>query len=502
MFLQELSCIEVLLNHLTSNSELSREIFTSFSSTKTFDNKRGNLFNIISINNLVENYTPNAPFSLERFVQNGVIKGMYDKPTQTPLTDGKNLHNARRFIAELVQALKEENYLFDDDNNVYISTGKLEATIPEAWLYRLAEGYKRKQFKKLYFYNKNQESDISDKITLIDYLRHTKTFLVSMSSETQDDYDIEFAKAEALTNNEVKNEPVVRVEDLIKIFRRQISREYKVEIDRYKLADLFFIVSRAEKMGNEFYTKPLEEQKKDINRWLIELIDSNKKSKESAQEYLLIGKEPETREQRKEIILGLINLYLQLIKNYELDFDDISLTDFKIATYMPMNLQTDLQSKKILIQGINRLRNELQELKREIEIQNGVLDSLELNSGMKFEQTKYAIEELVEDYRNREKELLEYQKTYNYLQEKIRTVQKDSLLDISFANNEIVALLIEAALNGRISLSSNDSTITFELYNNQLGKTTFKATIKTEDFLTLVENINYSLTEGMKNSRN
>ncbi len=502
MFLQELSCIEVLLNHLTSNSELTREIFTSFSSTKTFDNKKANLFNIISINNLVENYTPKAPFSIERFVQNGCIKGMYDKPTSTPETDGANLYNPKHFISLLVSALREENYLFDDEGNIYISSGNLEATIPQAWLYRLAEGYKRKQFKKLYFYNKNQEADISDKTTLIDYLRHTKTFLVSMSSETQDDYEIEFAKAEALTNNEVKNEPVIRVEDLIKIFRRQISRDYEVEIERYKLSDLFFIVSKAERMGNEFYTKPLEEQKKDINNWLIEFINSNKKASESAQEYLLIGKEPENPETKREIISGLISLYLQLIKNYELDFNEVSLTDFKISTYMPANLQEDLHSKKILIQAINRLRNDLQDIQRQIGIQNGVLDTLSVDTSAKFEQTKKNIQELVAAYHNKEQELGNYQKTHNYLQERIRVKQKDSILDISFANNEIMNLLLEAALHGRISLSNNDNQITFELYNDQLGKTTFKATIKMEDFLTLVENINYSLQEGMKNTKN
>ena len=498
MFIKELACLEILLSHLINDSDLDREIFTEFSSTKTFAAKKNNLFNLISINNLIANYREIAPFSIERFVNSGIIKGIYSKATPTPIMDPKDQYNPTAFIANLVAAFKEDNFIFDDDSEVFVSSEQVETNIPQAWLYRLAEGYKRKNFSKLYFYNKNEEADISDRISLIDYLRHTKTFLVSLSSNTSEDYDIEFAKAEALTNREVENSPVVRVDDLIKIFKKNISREYKVQIDRYKLTDLFFIVKKAEEAGREFYTKPLEEQKKYINNWVIEFIQSNERAKESAQEYLLLG--DTEKNDKNSIIVGLINIYLNLLKSQQIDFDDISLTDLKIDSYMPLKLQQSLEDKKVLIQALNRLKNDKLALKTKIDTYNQKLDTLSLGDEA-FKNLKATIKSLIEKYHLLEQEETRYQETYNYLQDRVREAEKDSILDISFANNEIISLLIEATKNGRVYLKG-DNHVVFELYNNQLGKTTFKATISTKDLLTLIEDINYNLKENYRSKKN
>ena len=498
MFIQELACLEVLLNHLINNSDLNREIFTDFSSTKTFDTKKNNLFNIISINNLLSNYREPAPFALPKFCRNGIIKGVYTTPTPTPIMDPKDQYDPVSFIANIVEAFKEDNYIFDEDRNVYVSSEKVEVDLPQAWLYRLSEGFKRKQFSKLFFYNKNEETDISDRMSLIDYLRHTKTFLVSITSSTRDDYDIAFAKAEALTNNEVKNYPIVRVEELIKIFQSKIPRDYKVGIDRYKLTDLLFIVKKADEMGQEFYTKTLEEQKEIINNWIIDFINSNKKSSESAQEYLLLGdKNPELN--KREVIAGLINLYFNLLKNQELDFNDISLTDFKIDTYIPLKLQQSLEDKKTLVQALNRMKKDKFLLKSKIDKFGKRIEEISVNDP-DLKNLKSAYSSLEEKYHLLEQEETRYQKTYNYLQETTREKQRESILDISFANNEIMSLIIEATQNGRVYIRKDDQ-ITFELYNNQLGKTSFKATISTRDFLTLIENINYSLKEAFKSTK-
>ena len=182
MLVQELSCIEVLLNHLVNNTDLNKEIFADFTSTLTFDTKKSNLFNICSIINLIRNYDGRKPFPLEPFVKNGTIKGIYDKPTFTPVIDPKYAYDEALFIKSIVEALKEDNYILDDDNSVFISSEKIETTLPQVWLYRLSEGYKRTKFSKFYFFNKTKEADISDKNSLIDYLRCTKTFLVTLTS--------------------------------------------------------------------------------------------------------------------------------------------------------------------------------------------------------------------------------------------------------------------------------------------------------------------------------
>ncbi len=499
---KELSCIEVLLNHLINDVDLDSAIFSEFSSTKTFATKKTSIFNILTINNILKNYTENPPFPLDQFLFYGSIPGEYESTNSIPMADPTYLSDPKEFVDNLVEALREGNYLFDEDGNIFISSNKLEATIPQSWLYKLSEGYKRKKFSKLYFYNKNQEADISDKISLIDYLRHTKTFLVSLTSKDASDYEIEFAKAEALTNNDVKNESVVRVEDLIKIFKSKVSRNYQTRIERYKLTDLFFIVSKAEKLGQEFYSKPLEEQKKDINNWIVDFINSNEKANEAAQEYvLLVADDNEPKLDKKEVIIGLLNLYLDLISRYDFDYNDVSLTDLKIGTYLPEKLQSRLNDKKILIQAINRLSNERASIKRQLDIQNAVLDSLTLSDGAKFNKTRDRIKALVEGYQQLERAQKDYQKTYNYLQETIRNDQKESMLDISFANDEIMQLLMIASKIGRIYIS-NGNIVNFETYNTEIGKTTFKASISTYDLLTLIENINYSIGEknySMKN---
>lgn len=498
MLTKELTCLEIILRHIINETDLDSEIFSEFTSTKTFANKKGNLFNLMVINKILENYQENPPFPVDSFVYDGIIPNQYDNPTTIPAMDPGSSIDPTSFIKNLVAALREENYLFDEENNIYISSNNLETLIPQTWLYRLSEAYKRNSFSKLYFYNKNEESDISDKISLIDYLRHTKTFLVSLSSKTNTDYDIEFAKAEALTNNEIKDNSIVRVEDLIKIFRSKISKEYNASIERYKLTDLFFIVNKAEKEGQDFYSKSLTEQKKIINEWILEFINSNDKSKENAQEYLLLlSSNNEPQLDKKEVISGLINLFLDLLSKLEIEYSEISLTDLKINTYIPKDLQTGLVDKKTLVQAINRLRNERESIKRDLDVQNGILDGLKVGD-REFSQTKENIQELIEEYRKIDQSIKDYQGTYNYLQEKIRTRQKDSILDISFANDEIIKLLIESAKNGRIYLSNNNSIVNFEIYNTEIGKTTFKASITTLDLLTLIENINYYLQDNNK----
>ena len=492
---QEMSCIEVLLNHLINGTELNSTIFSEFTSTKTFNSKRTNLFNLISIDNLIKNYTEIPPFSLEEFLFEGTIQGEYSKPTITPIADPKYVHDPESFIANLVEALKEDNYLFDEDNNVFVSSTKLEATIPQAWLYRLSEGYKRKQFNKLFFYNKNTEADISDKLSLIDYIRHTKTFLVNLSGKSSEDCAIEFAKAEALTNHEIKEQQVVRVEDLIKLFQSKLPRGIVAKIGRYKLTDLFFITGKAEQAGPAFYSKPLEEQKEIINDWIIDFIESNKKANESAQEYLLLGDESECN--KKDVIAGLINLYFEILSSQELDFDDISLTDFKITTYMSENLQQSIETGKTLVQALNRFKNEKADISRQLAQYSEVLSKTEI-SDRDFKDISSKVSTLTEKYHIIEQEESKYKKTSDYLQETIREEQASSLLNISFANNEIIALLLEATRHGRVYISEHGSKIIFELYNNEIGKTTFKASITTEELLTVIENINYSLREKTK----
>lgn len=185
MPIKELKCIEILIRFLARKSNLKDEISSEFSDTETFNSSKINLFNIISINDLIENFDLNQPFSLEQFLMDGKIPGMYDEPTHTPEEDPRYIYDYKQYYTLLVEALKEGNYLFDESNNLFVSSTKLETTVPQIWLYRLAQATKKTKYQRMYFYNKNKENNITDKNALLDYLHHTKTFLVELSSANQ-----------------------------------------------------------------------------------------------------------------------------------------------------------------------------------------------------------------------------------------------------------------------------------------------------------------------------
>ena len=142
MPINELKCIEVLMRYLAHNSKLTQEIHSEFDETATYEHTKTNLFNLLTIFDLIENFDINQPFSLEYFLKTGVIIGMFEEPTITPDEDFKNKQDYLEFYKNLVEAFKEGNYLFDDTNNIFVSSEKLETVIPQIWLDRLSQAVK------------------------------------------------------------------------------------------------------------------------------------------------------------------------------------------------------------------------------------------------------------------------------------------------------------------------------------------------------------------------
>ena len=290
MPINELKCIEVLMRYLAQNSKLTQEIHSEFDETATYEHTKTNLFNLLTIFDLIENFDINQPFSLEYFLKTGVIIGMFEEPTITPDEDFKNKQDYLEFYKNLIEAFKEGNYLFDDTNNIFVSSEKLETVIPQIWLDRLSQAVKHTKYQRMYFFNKKKENNITDKNSLIDYIRHTKTFLVELSSSNPNiDYDLEFSSTEAKTNNAVRGNREIKIEDIIQIFQEQLSSECDCKISKYKLSDAFFLVSKAERMGREFYCEPLQVQQKYLNKWMLEYINSNERTKKETQKLILLA---------------------------------------------------------------------------------------------------------------------------------------------------------------------------------------------------------------------
>ena len=501
MPINELKCIEVLMRYLAQNSKLTQEIHSEFDETATYEHTKTNLFNLLTIFDLIENFDINQPFSLEYFLKTGVIIGMFEEPTITPDEDFKNKQDYLEFYKNLVEAFKEGNYLFDDTNNIFVSSEKLETVIPQIWLDRLSQAVKHTKYQRMYFFNKKKENNITDKNSLIDYIRHTKTFLVELSSSNPNiDYDLEFSSTEAKTNNAVRGNREIKIEDIIQIFQEQLSSECDCKISKYKLSDAFFLVSKAERMGREFYCEPLQVQQKYLNKWMLEYINSNERTKKETQKLILLANPKNIHGfdiesiNKRDALIGLFNLYLRIMSTLELDLESVSLADFKIEDYVSPETQHDLlELRKIikLINGYGDSKAETGKRLEEIRIEIADLDLIKDKKELKAKKEER--EALVQKYRTEEDLEDELGYTRNILQERVRQANQSAIESIAFDNDLIMELILECIAKGRVYFEHNTNRIVFELYNDTLGKVIFKTSINLEKAVIFTEDNNFKI---------
>lgn len=503
MPIKELKCIEILIRFLTRKSRLKDEISAEFEDSSIFEETKTNLFNLISINDLIENFNLNQQFSLKLFLEQGIIPGLYDEKTFIPEEDLRYSNDYRTFYTYLIEALKEGNYLFDESNNIFVSSEKLETTVPQVWLYRLSQAVKRNKYERMYFYNKNKENHITDKNDLLAYMQHTKTFLVELNSSNPNaDYKIEFASAEAKTNNIIKYKNEKKVDDIIETFKEQISSEYQVAISKYKLSDAFFIISKAEQLGRKFYGETLETQQKYLNSWMLEFINCNKKANQEAQKYSLIASTTNIHGyDLKDIneqyaIIGLINLYFGLFESLGLDLETVSLADFKIDDYISESHKENLITLNSLIKDINSHNNVKQQIYNRIEKVNSEIATLDqLKEKEELSRKKSERESLIKLLSSQEALEEELNTKRNILQEKVRIAKQNSIENIAFDNDLIIKLLIKCTKEGRVYFKKGTNQIIFELYGNDIGRVLFKASINIEKMILFIENNNYKIDD-------
>ena len=503
MQVTELKCIEVLIRSLVNKTDLDREALSEFDRVTTFEGAKNNLFNLISIDDLLSNFNHIQPFSLELFLHTGIVPGMFEEKTQIPQIDPKYFKDYLSFYKDLLEALRDENYVFDEQNNLFVSSEKIETVIPQVWLYRLAQATKRNRFERMYFYNKNKENNITDKNDLLDYLRHTKTFVVEMkSSNPTKDCQVEFLSAEAKTNKQVDGNREVKVADVMEIFKSNVSPEYQVRIRKYKLSDAFFLISKAEKMGREFYTEPLEVQQKYINKWMLEFINSNEQAKTETQKFILrastkknSGYNPEDFD-KKQVIIGLFNLYISIIKNTSRNYELVSLQDFRIEEYVSLETQDNLKSLEDIIKRVNSSRVSQASIKQNLANTHDEvrpLDQVEEETIISKKKVENA--SLTEMLKLQEAIEVACSQKRNQLQDQIRIAQQNSIEDLAFDNDLIIFLIIEAVKRGRVYFRPGTNHLIIELYNEELGKTIFKVSISTANLITFIENFNFGLEE-------
>ena len=503
MQITELKCIEVLMRSLVNKTDLDKEALSEFDRVSTFEVCKNNLFSLIAIDDVLSNFDHVQPFSLELFLHTGIVPGMFEEKTQVPQIDSKYFKDYLGFYRDLLVALHDENYIFDDNNNVFVSSEKIETIIPQVWLYRLAQASKRSKFERMYFYNKNQENNIKDKNELLDYLRHTKTFVVELSSNNPaNDCQMEFLSAEAKTNKQIDGNREVKVADIMNLFKSNVSPDFQTKIRKYKLSDAFFLISKAEKMGREFYTEPLEVQQRYINKWMLEFINSNEQAKTETQKFILLASTKKNKGynpkdfDKKQVIIGLFNLYINIIKGIARNYELVSLQDFKIEEYVSLETQENIKDLEDIIKRVNSSRVSQAHIRQDLASAHDIVRPLD-----QVEDEALISEKKVEN--NALTEMLKLQEAIeqacgakrNQLQDKIRLAQQNSIEDLAFDNDLIIALIIEAVKRGRIYFKPGSNNMTIELYNDELGKTVFKVSISMANLITFIENFNYGLEE-------
>ena len=502
MLTNELKAIEVLMTHLVNDTSLHKEVYSRFTEEKTFEKTKVGLFNQISINSLLDTYEENPNFSLEFFLYNGLIPGMYETAVATPTVDIALQKDVKEYYRRLYRALKDGNYTFDENNNIFVSSEEIETIVPQIWLYRLSNAYRKSAYKEMFLYNKKSENNILDINGLIDYLRHTKTFLVTMKSgNTNDDLAKIFSDTKERVISKFKDSKEVKVDDIIQTFKDTVPSNVTVEISKYKLADAFWLAKKVEKYPN-FYSEPLEVQQKLINSWLIEFINSNEIANRQTQKYVLASTLREDATYRgedipkEEVIVGLFNLYIKLINELDLDLNDISLSNFHLTNYLSPNLQDNLAKLTEMIKLINKEHVLKVEAKDKVDNELAKLnEAKETKDTDKIEMRNKKYQKALSDYQEKEEIENNHQVARNQLQALITEEQKISLANIAFDNDKIMSLILRAIKEGRLYIQPNGNSLYIELYNDTSGKNIFKARISLEELLEFIMNVNLTLED-------
>ena len=502
MLTNELKCIEIFMKYIYNNQSVRPQIIKDFPSTLDFERAKTNLFNYISINTLLKNYTDKPSFDLELFLKDGIIQNVYESVVPGPTNDFR-YNNAKEFIAAIIEAIKNNDFTFDEDSNVYIASEKVETVLSTEWLYRFAHAYSLTKYQRMYLFNKKEEASITDERDLNNYLNHTKTFIVELSTtNNKKSYEAIYEEAENKTNNSMKNRPKVAIDEVIESFKKNVNPVYDVDIKKYRLPSNIYIIKKANQQGKEFYSLPLNEQKIIISKWIIEYLNCNDYDNDKTQEFLILTNAkngydyPHKEVPIESIIIGLFSVYLKLLKEQGIDFYDISLTDFNIKAYLSYDRQNNMEELKKVIKKLNALIEspEFIKVKKEYEKEITNLKSLDLTGDDEVvTAAKLQHDAILSRYMKLSNDKTELQRRRNELDMKL--LIDDS--DISFENDKIYSLLCSTVEYGRIYMNPlSKSDVTFEMYNASLGKIIFQANIPLDKLMAFVENNNFSLEEN------
>ena len=482
----ELKVVSTFLAALINNTSITND--TSLS-TRKFNTTKINLINFSTIQSLINIYNSNPSFSLKEFLFSGTSK-YFDTPTTVPSIDVKYLNDYQSFYKDLIKALIEENYIFDENNNIFISSEELETVIPAEWLFKLNQNFRKDTFNKVYFYHKNPRFIIKDEVSLENYLRQVKTFMVTIKQGPNSLRKFNYAKRE--TDLSIDKSKTIKIDDIIEAFVSNINFKNKLSITKFKIPSITTLVNRAGMLGHKFYDLSLEDKQELLNTWLLEYLNVNEQSIIEAQK--LIAAPEKIKEINKEKALtGLFSLYIQLLNTLHIDYDSISLSSFRIKEYSSPRLQEYLKELHRVINA----QNDTEIRSKEEELENTILSLLneikEIDVSKKSDILASKQEEYYKTLDKYEKLKLiiepDLRNKRNSLQNQINYEQSNALEEIAFDNNSIMNLIIQATKQGRIYINPHEEDeLIIEIYSKELGITTFRCKISLPKLLQFINN--------------
>lgn len=497
----ELKAIEILLNSLTSkNSTMS----VPASDIDSFTNSKLNLFNIITINTLIKYYEDTPLFSKEQFLKNGTIPNVYQNTVESPALDLSYENNPDLFYGRLLEALKNNQYYFDNEGNICITHPELETSIFPIWLHRLAETMKDLRYKNVFLFNKNKDAKIYDEQSLLTYLNQSKTFFVTLTNLPNVNMEETFSKLKRKTTNTVAQKDVAKVDDIIFTLKEYTPEELLPQITKFIIPSPVYIVKRANSLGQTFYNAPLNIQNEYISAWLTEYILANDLAAASLQKVLLVKdtKQLSTipHEEKQRAICGLHNVLFTVLDHSDVDFDTISLSDFQIETYLSEKHQeTQVTLNEIIgLLDATETSKELKGTQKKISELMDEINKLDSTRDRKeLDQKQVTINALFDKYRRIELGRESLIDKRNSLQNVLHYHKEHDIDDLNFDNPKIAALIKKAVVYGQVHINPLDNRkVSIKLINPQTGKTTFVADIKIKDLLKFVEDLNFQLEES------
>lgn len=501
MLVNELKCIEVLMQTLVNNTSLSTQILSVFDNPRDYKRNKNNLFNLISIKKLLTYYHDNLPFSLQAFLNTGIIPGHFNEPCVVPTIYETSSNDIEEIFKHLIEAFSSDQYIFDTENTIYVSSPHIEASIPQIWLHRLAQGSKQTVYEHTYLFQKGNPRSIKDKDDLNEYLRRTKSFIVRLSSSDPNaNYEKDFNKAKKTVDSFLRGERSVRVENIIELIHHTLPKQYKIETHRLKLEDSYWLVQKVNQMGPEFYHLSISEQEKCLNDWILEHFNSSELANLEAQRFILQADQAVNLNVLENInvnsaLSGLFSLYMNIIASEPISLDTVSLSAFRIKKYVPESKQIlrstrNAYTTAILKKGgqAEQYRQRLNELYDEIGrldiIKDFALIAEKKEESLALLEKYKAAKESTSELTNKREEINSYEDS----------LPANSVETIAFDNERIIALINRATIKGNIYVSGRDLVI--EDYNPAFAEPVFKVMININKLIELIENINFTLEEA------